>query len=193
MTIPEYALPYSVSEARVAGFSFATEQYASSVALNYLQSVSFEPEHDTDELMNLGAVERMLSVLTKVTVGLKMGGLDWTALAEMTGMANADSGSGATEQKLNEFEGGGGGLPYFGLAVALPTDDAATVLHVYLRLVKLETYPAISPEMNKFMIPELKGTAARLRLAAGTTFKIASLKMRPVGTALPTDFSAWLV
>jgi len=192
MTIPEYALPYSVSEARVAGFSFATEQYASSVALNYVQSVSFDPEHDTDELMNLGAVERMLSVLTKVTVGLKMGGLDWTGLAEMTGMANADSGSGATEEKLNEFEGGGGGLPYFGLAVALPTDDG-TLLHVYLRLIKLEAYPAISPEMNKFMIPELKGTAGRLRTAAGKTFKIASMKVRPAGTALPTDFSAWLV
>jgi hypothetical protein len=107
----------------------------------------------------------------------------------MTNMANADSGSGATEEKLNEMEGGGAGLPYFGLAVALPMDDNVNELHLYTRLLKLDAYPAISPEMNKFMIPEIKATAGRLRLAAGTTFKIVSTKVRPANTALPTDFN----
>jgi hypothetical protein len=188
MTLPSFALPYSVSAAKVATFSFATYAYGTPVSLNYLQSISFSPQHDTDQLMNMGAVERMLSVLKSVNVGLKMGGLDWTGLAVMTGMANADSGSGANEEKRNELEGGGSGLPYFGAALQLDTDDG-TVEHLYIPLLKMDSYPEISPEMNKFMIPELKATAGRLRLAAGTTKKIASILTRPAGTALPTSFA----
>lgn len=188
MTLPSYALPYSVSAAKVAAWSFATYQYGTPVALNYLQSITMEPQHDTDQLMNMGAVERMLSVLKSVAVGLKMGGLDWTGLAVMTGMANSDSGSGANEELRNEMEGGGAGLPYFGAALQMDTDDGS-LLHLYVRLIKLDSYPAIAPEMNKFMIPELKGTAGRLRLASGSTLKIATILTRPAGTALPSDFN----
>lgn len=182
---------YSVTGARVATWQPASEQYGTSAALNVLQSVEIDPEHATDEVRNLGAVERMLSVMEKANLTLEMGGLEWAGLAKMTSMANTTSGSGSGAVTTNEYAGGGAGLPYFGLIVQLEADDGG-VIHAYLRWCKLSTYPPVSANMNEFANPSIDAVAGRLRLAAGTTFNIVTFKEYEQPTSIPTDFNTAL-
>jgi len=183
----ERTYPYSVRAASVAAFNRTTESYGTPVATTNIQSASFDPEHDTDSIRELGRRTRMLSVPMGATMTLTFAGFDWDSLAIMTGISSTDSGSGASAERDNKLVGGGSGLPYFGLILAMPADEGQEV-HLHLPWVKLEKAPPLDPEQNQFAIPEIDAMIGVLVLNDGTAFEIVNYKVYGQETTIPTDF-----
>jgi hypothetical protein len=173
---------YLVRTMSVYLYNITAETFGTGVAVSNLQGANFDPQHDTDMLKILGAIEESLSVMTHLTVGLSFGGLDWPSLAVMTGTDDSSSGA---ETHRNDDDGGED-LPYFGAAFALPLKSGREA-HIYLPKCQLTKRPAINvSEQNKFAIPDIEMIAMRLRLAAGTTLPVRKYKEVAANTALPT-------
>lgn len=177
--------PYSVRAMSVATWNPLTEQWGTPVSVTNLQTINLGPEHDTDLLKILGANEDALSVLTHLTLQATFGGIDWATMAIMAGMSDASSG-GAVH--INDYEGGGEGLPFFGGVLALPLQGSGD-FHIYVPKCQLSTYPPLDIEQNKFALPQIDITALRLRLADNTVYKIARHKVYNSVTTLPANFN----
>lgn len=178
-------IPYLCRAFSVAAWNPTTEQYGSPEEVANLQGVSIEPQHDTDELKILGAIEEGLSVLTSMTVTVSFGGFDWDTLAIMAG--NDDESSGTTTH-INEDEGGED-MPYFGAALAFPLKGGRE-MHVYLPKCQLQSrVPLDVSEQNQFSNPEIDILAMRLRLSDGTLLPIRKFQEVAANTDLPADFT----
>lgn len=181
--------PYSIRAASVASFNRTTESYGTPVSAQNLQSAAFESENDTDSVKELGRTTRMLSIPIGGSIALTTAGFDWSSLAVMTGMSNTSSGSGTGEERTNEVDGGGSGLPYFGMILAMPADEGQE-MHLYLPWCKLEQVPPVDPQQNQFAVPEINAMIGTLVLADGTDFPIVTYKVYAEETTIPTDFDA---
>lgn len=180
-----FSKPYSVSAFSVAPFNPLTNLWGTPVSAINLQSMSVGPEHDTDLMKIFGANEEALSVLTHIITNLTFGGLDWASLAVMAGMADESSGG---DLHINDYEGGGEGLPYFGAITVFPLKGGQE-LHVYLPKNMLNSYPPLDIEQNKFALPQMDMTTTRLRLDNNDTYKILRTIVKATKTAIPTDFN----
>jgi hypothetical protein len=178
-------LPYSVNKVAVATWNPITEQWGTPQSVQNIQTISFVPEHDTDELKILGAVEELLSVLVSAMVTFQFGGIDWTALTIMGGMDDASSGG---DTHINAYEAGGEGMPYFGLAYSIPLKGGAE-MHMYVPKCQLTKNIPLEFDMNKFATPSIDAKAVRLRLADNTLYQVGKTREKSTATALPTNFN----
>jgi len=171
---------YSVRTAKVWAWDPSAETYGTGVEIPNLQGFSVEPQHDTDELKNLGAIEETLSVLTSMDISISLGGIHWVSMAVMQGTNNSSSGG---DTNINEDEGGDD-LPYFALAVALPLKSGKEA-HLYFPKCQLQSnVPLDISDQNQFVIPDVDIKAMRLRTAAGNTYPVRKYFEKASETAL---------
>lgn len=123
------------------------------------QMLTVESEGDTDELRDSGKIARLLAVMTKANITITQGGIDFSALAVLTGASTETSGSTPNRRRRMKLKAGNN-LPYFGIIGEAYTDDGG-VVPVGLKVCKLNKYPTITMDgtENKFQISEMEGTA----------------------------------
>jgi hypothetical protein len=156
-----------------------------------VDTFEWKPRMETDAYKVFGKTAGMLAIQVDVDIKLGLSGIDYPAMAEMTGRANTSSGSGSTEIRTTDLQGGGAGLKRFGLAVSCPAEDDSQV-HFYFPMCICQDDPVgMTFESNKFAVNEINITAFSLILATGVTLKQGRMRNLAVTTALPTDFNAW--
>jgi hypothetical protein len=182
--------PYSVVAARVSRWNQQTQTYTNpSVAMASLQGIDFKPNRATDKRYSFGKTEGMLSILEDIEIKLNVTGMDYPAMTEMTGRTVTDSGSGALQ--TSDFNAGGGGFSYFGISVAMPSDNGGQI-HLLCPYVMLnDDIWNITAERNKFVVSEVTATGMTLRLSNNTILLPGRLVRFPAPTALETNFNLW--
>lgn len=177
--------PFSVRAFSVAAYNPLTETWGTPQAVINLDTIQFDPQHDTDLLKILGANEASLAVLTHTMMKATFGGVDWATMAIMAGMDD-DSSGGASN--INDLIGGGQGLPYFGSVAAMPLEGGGD-FHVYTPFAQLQKYPPLAFEQNKFARPQIDIVGLRLRLADNSLYMVQRWKVYPSTTTLPANFN----
>lgn len=178
---------YNITAIYVASFNVVTNTYGTPALVKYGQQLNYEWESDTDEIKAYGQFVAALGIPTKATGTLMMASLNFDAMAIMTGLTPADSGSTPNRQKKVLWLTGGSGTPYFGCIAAYVADDGGNEVIGFPKS-KLETYPGFTQEQNQFNVPELTFNA----YAPSTTKRMA---MKSIAyetlTAPPTDQSGF--
>jgi hypothetical protein len=156
MTMPTFVsgVPqsiYTLTDLRVARWD-GTE-YGTVVSLAEGQTLQFEPQADTDQKKSYGVVTRLLSVFTSVNVTIGVGLIQANAWWTMVGVDQSETGESGEETQSLGIDGGGAGLPYFGVVGNFASDDAGDVV-IGIPRVKLDAPPSLSSEQNQFILPE---------------------------------------
>lgn len=172
-------VPYRVRQGKVWPFNPVTEAYGTGVACLNLQSVNFDPMHDTDLLKLLGANQEGLSVLTHINVSLNFGGVHWPSMSVMNGTDNTSSGA---DTNINEDDGADD-MPYFGGAFAISLKGGRDA-HVYFPKMQLTKRLPLDIQQNSFTLPAIDSVALQLVLEDGTPFKVRYYSEKASETAL---------
>lgn len=191
MALLDQIAPYSVRAASVGGFVFSTQLFNTPKSMLKLQSIEIKPRMETDNYMVFGKTAGALAIQVDIDIKLNLSGVDYPAMAEMTGRTNTSSGSGSTERRTTDLQGGGAGLKRFGLAVACPAEDDSDVHFYFPYCICTDDPISMAFEANKFAVNEVNITAMSLILATGVTLKQGRMINLATVTALPTDFNAW--
>ncbi len=132
--------------------------YGTAVDLDYQQVMEIEPQHDTHEIKAGGKLVELLSVVTHANFKISQGLVDQEALAVIAGTTATTSGTTPNQTKTTDLEGGGAGLPYFGVIGKLVSNDGAALM-IGLPKCKLDAAPATKSEQNQFVMAEASGRA----------------------------------
>lgn len=188
--MPEYGeVAFTLSEIRVAPL-LSNGTYGTSVALDYGQKLSFEPQADTDQIKAYGMIVERLAVTTHATGSLDQGLVDFDAYAVMiAGLAASSSETGSSPNKTTVLEHlvGDAGLPYFGLIGRLAALRGAG-LHLGFRKCMLDKVPGFTVDQNKFILPS---TTMTMITSDVTTRQLLRLKRLETNTAIPVDFNTF--
>lgn len=152
---------YSLKALLVCRWNMVSSAFEGGVAtLDSDQMLSVEPQSDTDQLRDSGRISRALAVATHADLTLNNGGIDFSALAVLTGSSTATSSTTPNRRRRMKYTAGGPGLPYFGVIGEGFTDDGGLVI-VGLKICKLNVFPKIELDgtENKFVISECEGIA----------------------------------
>lgn len=153
--------PYSLSEILVVSYNKVTDTYSDTiVSLDPDQIFDVDPQHDTDQQRNSGAVSAGLSVKTHSVVTVGFGGIPLSALAIMIGLTISDSGSGETLIRDITKLNAGNIMPYFGAIGVSPSEGGGVFVNA-LRAVMLDKEPQVKFDGtgNKFIMNEAPGIA----------------------------------
>ena len=142
---------YTLTDLRVARWD--GEQYGDVVSLAEGQKLEFEPQADTDQKKSYGIVSRLLSVFTSVNITIGLGLIQANAWWVMVGIDQSETGNSGDKIQSLGVDGGGAGLPYFGVVGNFASDDAGDVV-IGIPRVKLDAPPSLASEQNKFILPE---------------------------------------
>jgi hypothetical protein len=147
--------PFSLVEIVVASYT-AFGDYGTPVSLDIDQILTLEPQADTDDLRDSGAIVDGLTVVTHATGTIGFGGITLAALNIMTGNSSASTGAAGNRIITRNWDAGADGLPYFAtIGVARASNAQRKVIAIPKML--LDTYPTFSLDgtENKFIINEV--------------------------------------
>jgi hypothetical protein len=133
---------YTLTDLRVARWDGT--QYGTPVSLAEGQTLEFEPQGDTDQKKSYGIVTRLLSVFTMVNITIGAGLIQANAWWVMAGVDKSETGDSGDKIQTLGIDGGGAGLPYFGVTGNFASDDAGDV----------DAPPSLASEQNQFILPE---------------------------------------
>ena len=159
-----------------------------------VQSLSIEPEQDTDELKIGGVIEDALAVVTKLNLSLTMAGYDADALKHMLGQT-IDESTGSDQYKTR-IGGTCSNFPYFGLIVwgcTREADNSAGVFAIGMRKVQLSSQLSVGfSENNEFNRSDIEGMVLSDGAYAFADVRLFTTKDLWYGTdsttgAMPTD------
>lgn len=142
---------YTLTDLRVARWDGTA--YGTPVSLAEGQTLEFEPQADTDEKKSYGLVTRLLTVFTHVNVTIGIGLIQANAWWVMVGVSVSETGASGDKVQSLGVDGGGAGLPYFGVVGNFASDDAGDVV-IGIPRVKLDAPPSLASEQNQFILPE---------------------------------------
>lgn len=142
---------YTLTDLRVARWDGT--QYGTVVSLAEGQTLEFEPQADTDQKKSYGLMTRLLSVFTHININIGLGLIQANAWWVMVGVEQSETGNSGDKTQSLGVDGGGAGLPYFGVVGNFASDDAGDVV-IGIPRVKLDAPPALSSEQNQFILPE---------------------------------------
>jgi hypothetical protein len=167
----------------LAGNTFGTP-----VPIDYIGTLSFEYESDTDQVKSGGMIVETITIPTKVAGEMNQGSLDYLTWGVMTGFAANEYSTTPNRYYITTPKLGGEGLPYFGLIVAYAAVGGANLL-VGFPKAKLDNVPGFTVDQNKFRIGSANWTA----VAASTITRMAGLyKKYETASAIPTTAAAFL-
>jgi len=152
---------YTLADIYMSAYNFNANTYSDTIGqIAAPQTVTADPEHDTDTLAGKGRNQRRLSVLKGIVTTFKLGGLDIAAKIIMTGGTQNDSLTTPNRQRQFGVAAGGAGLPYFGAICTGPTDDGG-LWTAGFQCLKLDKVPGftLDGETNKFSMSEVGGYA----------------------------------
>lgn len=190
MTDFQNTISYSIDSMDVAALDITANSYGTPASMLWVQG--FEPDSQIadDDLMNRGALERSLSVLTHYEGTIMGAGLQAAILAILQGSSNSLSGTTPNQVRLIDINGGTN-APYWGCIAHLPIDQSGVLLWGFA-MCQLSNRLSGSMEQNQFVVPELEFRALRYRNTDGTTtLPIAKLKVYETDPGAITDFDAW--
>jgi len=142
---------YTLTDLRVARWDGTT--YGTPVSLAEGQTLEFEPQADTDQKKSYGLITRLLSVFTSVNITIGVGLIQANAWWVMIRLAVSETGDSGDKIQSLGVDGGGAGLPYFGVVGNFASDDAGDVA-IGIPRVKLDAPPSLASEQNQFILPE---------------------------------------
>lgn len=156
--MPDYGeVAFTLKALQVAALS-SGGTYGTPVALDYEQTLTIEPQADTQEIKSRGLLKKLLTVITHANLSFQEAKINEDALAIIAGMTSSTSGSTPNELTQARLAAGGAGLPRFGLIGRLVSEDGAGDL-VGLPDCKLDTAPALTINQNEFVMQEVAGRA----------------------------------
>lgn len=147
--------PFSLVEILIASYT-AFGDYGTPVSLDIDQMLSLEPQADTDDLRDSGAITDGLTVVTHATGTIGFGGITLSALNIMTGTSSASSGTTPNRVVTRNWDAGANGLPYFAaIGVARASGNQRKIIAIPKLL--LDAYPTFTMDgtENKFIINEV--------------------------------------
>lgn len=179
--------PFSLVEIIIASYT-AFGDYGTPVSLDIDQMLTFEPQADTDDLRDSGAITDGLTVVTHATGTIGFGGISMTALNTMTGTTSSSSGTTPNRVMTRNWDAGANGLPYFAaIGVARASGNQRKIIAIPKML--LNTYPTFNMDgtENKFIINEVEFRAfadgANSRVFIEKDYETASLYVTPATAA----------
>lgn len=188
----DFGVPYLVEDLTIAAYDMVTEKFTTPQAFLFVGGIEIGPKFDTDTLMNKGAVERMLAVLTSLEIKATSAGFDYRVMQILTGIASALSPS-SGQRDFNVP--GGNNAKYFGAIAKLPIDDGGVLQVGWAWLKCLDgLYELKADEKSQFSKKEMQWTAGRLRKANNSLVDMHKEKYYSVNTALPAtagEFNSW--
>lgn len=178
---------YNITEAKVALLA-NDNTYGTPVAIDYLQTLTFEYEADTDEIMSGGLIVETLAIVKKATGEVSNAAMNWAAMAVMCGLTAGDYGTTPNQYGVMDFAVGGAGLPYFGLIMRAEATLGGNVIIGFPK-AKLQTYPGFEMDQNKFRL----GSAGFDAVAPSTTVrKAVRVKKNETAGSVPTSAADFL-
>lgn len=165
---------YTLVDVIVAAYNKTANTYGTPAALAQGQIVEVEPQADNDQLRGYGVITALLSVITSAKIKVGAGGVDSNVMAILGGITNATSGSGSNQVRVQKWNAGGSGLPYFGMIGVAATDDGGYKI-IGLQCCKLDAFPkyTLDGKENKFNLSETDGMAIPVAISTVSQLIIA--------------------
>lgn len=186
--MPQFAeVIYNPYAAYVAALNL-DNTYGTPVQIDYLGKLSFQFEHDQDELMSGGQIVEKMSIAKKATGELTQGAMNFAALAIMIGETAADYGVTPSQYSILDARTGGSGMPYFGLIVAYAATNGANMLAGFPKAM-LQTVPGFDVDQNKFRIGSANFDAVP---PSQNVRKVVRMRRYETAASIPTTANAFL-
>lgn len=183
------AVTYTARQIRVAPL-LSTGAYGTvSVALAYQGQVEINVQADQDKLQSNGLMIETLAVPTHIEGMFTQGAIDPEAMLVMTATTVTSSGTTPNRSGQENWLAGDSGLPYFGMVIDYATTGGGNQL-VGLYRCKLDSFPSLKNDQNKFRISELKFTAIANNDSARRLLR--SIRYE-TATAIPVDVNSFLI
>ena len=186
MANPSQVFPFTLHSVLIASYDIGADTYGTPYDLDADQIVELDPQADTDQMRDSGAITRLLSVMTHANFTITQGGMDMMLLGIIT--------NGASGQSYWEPEAGLDGLKYFGFIGVASIDNGGVVV-CGVRAGKLDTAPMIKfdGQTNKFSVADMKGKAIAVKTSGrNRVFRLKRYASLDAWEAVkPTDGTAF--
>lgn len=148
------------------------------------QLYSCEPQADTDDQRDSGAVVDGITIMTMASISVGYGA--WHAAAVVTAFGATASSSGTTPNQVaqHDFRAGGIGLPYIGLIAASLTQDGGVLVVGHPKL-KFNSTPPMEwdGKENQFHVAEVEGRAFAVSALTGMFMRVKRFETLATWTA----------
>ncbi len=152
---------YTMSGLLVASYNPTADTYGTPALVSGGQTLDVEPEADTDQLREYGAIVETLAVIKGAKLKFSTGGYDYSVVAILSGFAEVISGTDPNQKRTMKVKGSGRGMGYFGAIGEAEATDGSKVL-VGLPKAMLNTFPKamMNGQEVKFSTSETEGYAS---------------------------------